>query len=631
MSARKSRSGRGSGSLALVCGLVAVFAAAPDAGGAERVDGAVGIAVVDQSVSGSGNSFRTQSGLRDGFLLDDLLLRWQAPDEKLGRFELTASGFGGAEPAERARLELELDSPWTFELRYDRRRSFFDLAESDLGSRSDRWDITRLRGTMEWDGWKAATLSLDLRRYERDGFVRRPTLELNQLYPLGVDLDEQLSEAALRLETKDLPVKLLFEQAYASYERANRWSAQGTAPISGNSPNDFIGAQTLQNDQRDVPTSRLVATYQGKRIEVVGSGLYRPAELDAPNTSEKTFGLQGGAFGQVGFVDEVLGAADMDTTAGDLRVGIQLAPSWTLRLSGAYRDTSTDARLLGARLLRVTNVFGDAFDIPGALDERSDFDVTDQDTRLELEWRHKDLSLWAGGLTANREVRYQIGNAAAPFSVERDSDGLLLGFSYRPVAGVDVTAEYEHGTFDRFVFRTEPESVDRLTLKLRASVGGGWSVQAQGRLEDGDNPTSVAGRQHSSDALNLGLHWASRDSSKGFGIDAHQLDITTDTALVLPGGGPGRSLYDLSLSTLTANGYASLGRVDLSSDLSRLDDGGETWPLEAWTLRARIAIEVAAKTQITLFGERWDYDENRGNLDDYEVTRYGLGLRRSFD
>ncbi|MEE8523038.1 MAG: hypothetical protein V3T72_03830 [Thermoanaerobaculia bacterium] len=92
------------------------------------------------------------------------------------------------------------------------------------------------------------------------------------------------------------------------------------------------------------------------------------------------FAIGGGAFGTVEFIDDLVSSAEMDSLVGNLRLGFRLAPRWTLRFESDYRDTSTDATLLGERLIRVTNPFGNVFEIAGAVDESSLFDVSEDFT-----------------------------------------------------------------------------------------------------------------------------------------------------------------------------------------------------------------------------------------------------------
>lgn len=622
----RDRAGGGLRAAALV---VPLLLAGAHAASAQGWSGSVGLAFLAQDADGSEDSFRSQVNLDEGFVLEDLVLTSAAEGSKEPRFTLTAHGFGNAEAAQRARLEVKLDSPWRFALAYDRRESFFSLRESELGLRADDWDIQRWRGSLVYDGWAAARVGLDLDYYDRQGSVRRPIFGLNELYPLAVDLDDTMREAAVRIETRTLPVHLVFEQALATYERSDRRRPAGSENLAGGDPDLFAVAADRRDEQRDVPTTRLAATYGGSRVEVAGSLVWSPAELDGPGAVSEGFDIAGGRVGRVEFIDDVVSSADFDTLAGNLRLGIRLAAHWTLRLEADYRDTSTDAALRGERILRVTNPLGQVFDIAGSIDQRSRIDLTDDRQRLTVEWSDRGWSVWAGGFTASRDVAWRLGEEGETVAVTRDSDGALVGAAWSR-GGVTGSAEYERGSFDRFVVRTDPETVDRLTLRLRASLGGGWEAHGQGRFESADNPDRIAGLDRSSDAYGIGFGWAADDGETGFGLDLDQVDLTSDTDLILPRGGSGVSRYDLALTTVTAHGRAKLGRARLSGSATRLDDAGETWPVESWIARGRAGFDVTEDLEVALVGEYWSYDEERADGDDYDVNRYGLALRWRF-
>lgn len=621
---------------ALIAALVPALIAGP-AANAQEWSGSLGIAGVVQDESGSSSSFRTQTQLDEGFFLEGLTLHHEAEDG--GTFDLEAWGIGDAEPAWHARAEWKPAGPegdWKLEFRFDRRESFFGLETTELGLRSDDWRLNRWRGSVEWEGWKTATLGFDLRYHERTGTVNRPLLGLNALYLLAVDLDETLHEATFRLETKDLPVSILFEQSLARFERRNDRRPAEPEVILGQDPDLFSDAFDSREEERDVPTSRLLVTWGNPRVEVAGSLLYSPAEVEAAGAVSSSFDIDGGAVGRIDFVDEVMTSADLDTFAGNVRLGFLLAPRWTLRLEGDIRDRSTDAELLGRRLVRAVSPLGEVLELPALLDERTFFDVTDERQRATLEWSGRGWTVWGGAFAAERDIEWRltpddpIPEGVAELSTVRDSDGWLAGVSWRRGA-FSGNAEYETGEFESFVFRTEPETVDRLKVRLRSALGGGWDLSLRGRLEDSDNPEAVAGLDHSSDAYGLGLGWTSTDTRTGFGLDIDRVDIDTATDLVLPNGTPGLSRYDLSLTTLGVQGRTEWGKARLSGSATRVEDDGDTWPVESWIARARVAFDVASRTELALLGELWSYDEERAEADDYDVTRLGVAVRWRFE
>jgi hypothetical protein len=621
-SCRQRRTGwTGASLLALALALAVSFPLA-----AQDWSGSIGVGVIAQDDDGSVDSFRTQSDLDEGLILEELKLVYDGGDESDTEMTLRAWGFGGAEPASHARFDLALDSPWRFDLDYDRFDSFFALTGGDLALRADDWTLERWHGGIAWDGWRKARLSLDLRYHERSGRVVRPLYGLNELYPLYLDLDETMAEAALRVETKELPVHFVLEQAYAVYERNNDRRPADPENLAGGDPDLFTDAAEDLDEERDVPTTRLLADWAGERAEVAVSMLYRPAELESTGAVSSTFDLQGGSIGRVSFIDDLTAKAESDAFVGNLRLGFHLAPGWTLRLTGDYRDTSTDATLVGLTLFRIFNPAFGTVDIGGEVDESTIFDVTEDEYRLTLEWAGAGgWTAWGGGSTGSRDVKWRFAENRSDYDVNRDSDGWLAGLGYRH-GGVTASAEYQHGTFDSYVFRTDAETVDRLSLRFSSQLGGGWSVRLQGRFEDADNPTDVASLDRSSESYGGGFAWDSEDGESGFGLDLDLADLSSDVAIALPGGAPALSTYDLSLVSVAVHGRTTVGPVRLSGSAVRSEDSGDTWPLESIVARGRVAFDVFTGTEAALFGEYWSYDEDRADADDFDVLRYGVAL-----
>lgn len=581
---------------------------------------------VEQSSDGSDGSFRTQLNLDEGFLLEDLHLAYDGGDEKPREFDFSAWGLGSAEPSQGAKLAWKPAGDWKVEVDYWRTESFFQLAETELGLRQDDWRVTRLGSKITWSGWKPAKLSLGLRRVDRSGLITQPFLELNEVYLLGADLDETREEATLRLETRTLPVKLIFEQSFGRLERRNNWFPASTVSLDGDDPDILLDAANERRETRDLPVSRLAATWAGDRVEVTGAFLYSPADLDIVGESSTTFGIDGGRVGRIEFADDLLGSGSFDAAVGHLGVGIRLAPRWTLRLRGEYRDRAQDVTLLGGRILRLSNDQGEIGDIVDPFDEDNFFDTTDTETRVEVEHERDNWTVWAGFFDAAREVDYRRRSDEGPVGVERDSEGFLAGVAVHLGRRLKASLEYEHGTFERFVFRIDPETVDRLTAKLKTQLPKGWQANLRARFEEADNPVSVSSLDRSSDTFGVGLYKSSEDGKRDVGFDFDLIDLTAETGIVFPGGAPGLSRYDLSLVSVAAHGRAEHGKLKLSASLQWLEDDGDTWPLASWNAKARIAFATTDSTEIAVFGQRWSYDEDLGQNDDFEVTRYGVAF-----
>ncbi len=294
---------------------IGVTAASPLA--AQEWSGNIGAAYIWQDADGNEDSFRSQVDLQEGFFLEDLNLLYRGQGA-ISEFKIDAWGFGDANPAEATKLGLEFGAGFSFYFDYDRRASFFNLAGSDLAERADDWDITRYRGEFVVDAWRPLQISLAYRAIDRQGTVRRPFYGLNELYPIGVDLDETMDEWTLRLVTRTLPVRLELEQSLATYTRKNRPFATGDPAIGGD-PDELARITSNIVDEMDsVPTTRFIASFSGKSFEGVASLLWRSADLDVTGGTTETFLIGGGDIGTFDLIDRALGSASQDTFAGAL-------------------------------------------------------------------------------------------------------------------------------------------------------------------------------------------------------------------------------------------------------------------------------------------------------------------------
>jgi len=126
----------------LVLAAVSVFPARAED---PAVTGSIAAGIAGLSTSGSQNAFKSQFFMGKGFFLEDLSLSARGADGR-EKLNISAWGFGGAEPAAAARVHWLPNDCWKVELDYDKRWSFLGLAEADAGSRSDLWRIERWRG-----------------------------------------------------------------------------------------------------------------------------------------------------------------------------------------------------------------------------------------------------------------------------------------------------------------------------------------------------------------------------------------------------------------------------------------------------------------------------------------------------
>ena len=609
--------------------LVAVCFAVTSPLAAQDWSGAIGGAYLWQDVDGNEDSFRSQMNLEEGFLLEDLNMLYRGQGA-LSEFKIDAWGFGDANPAEAAKLGLEFGAGFSFYFDYDRRASFFNLAGSDLTQRADDWDITRYHGALVVDAWRPLEISLSYRAVDREGTITRTHYGLNEQYPIGIDLDETMSEWTLRLATRTLPVRLELEQSMATYTRKNRPFATGDEAVGGD-PDELESISSNVVEEMDsVPTTRFIASYSSKKFEGVASLLWRSAELNVDGSNGQTFLIGGGSIGTWDMVDSALGAAEQDTFSGAVSFGFKLGSRWTLRLSGNYRDGSSNSSIVTDRLSRVTSPLGSDITWRTNFDDAGTFDFTNSRARLSLEFRGNNWSVWGGGLSSSREVTWQFSEDNDPYDVKRDGTGYLLGAAWNAGKKIDLTLEFDHGDFDEYIFRVQPETVDRATLKLRTRLGGGWRLDLHGRHVKSDNSDEIAGLDTKATPYGIACSWTSGNGSSSVGIDLEQYSFKTDTGVMLPGGGLDRSIYELDLATATLYGQARSGIFGVSGSVTYLTDDGDSFPVDAWNGRLRLTLYGGSSLEYSALVQYWSYDEVQFDLDDFDVLRYGLAVNWRF-
>ena len=588
---------------------VAVFLCAAGAN-AQQWSGGVTVAVAGQSVSGNEESFFSQRDIHRGFTSEELSLQRKNDDAFAPLITFRASGFGQAAETDRARLDVRFHAPLTLSLTYDRRDSFFALDDPQRDeSKIERWGA---RAT--YDGLASGKLTLDLRRLSHTGSAITPLFALNERYPLLTDLNQRSDEVSIRFDSRG-PVPFSFEQSFARQQRRDRISPDAANAIGVSDPDLLIASSTTRDDVQNMPTSRLSTSFGGSQFEGAVAMRYTPAKLNATVPVTTTFGIDRGNAGNVSFVDSVTGSASRDAFAGNARFAWRLAPRWLVRASTDYRDTSTDTTLLGQRLIQMINPNGATVELTAPLSNHSILSFTDANERLELERAAGRLTLRAGALASQRYFG----------GVHRRSTGETLSASWRG-SRFFTTADAEHGSFERYVFRTDPQKVNKFHFRAGTVPRSGWSIQGEGRFERGENPTDVANLAHRLNSGSLDVTFAPRDRDALFGVNVGTTNLHTRTDLVLPGNTAGTSIYDLSLLTATAHGEYAIQRVRISGSLTRARDNGSTWPVRTWNGDARVMVRGPARSEFGVFGERWSYNEQLASSADFGVTRYGVLL-----
>ncbi len=584
------------------------------------------------STEGSRDSFASQYNLDDGIYLERLHLDFGGwAGSGFDRAEFTASGFG-AEPSSHASLEMDWDRTWSIRLDYSRRESFFHLAGFDLGGRREDWAITRWAGSLTYDNWRPARLRLDLRDVRRSGTAATPFYGLGVPYVAGFDLDERVQEIGLSLETRTLPVKILIGQDLARYVRDNRGRpGNGGQPAGGADPDDLVDYTTPGRSESDVPTTRLAAVFESEHFQLAATGLYRRDRLDTSHDDQETYDLSGGAVGRVTFVDRLVGAADVDQRLGDLRLGFAPVEGLTFRVRGRWEESTQDGSAIGERLLRVSGN-GGSFEIADPIDDRTASDRTDEEAAAELEWQRGPVAFTLDYHEGSREVSYRRETEAPPEAATRDLTGWGATVSVAFARVLSFDAGVRTGSFENYVFRTDPESVRRTWGRVRARASDGLELTAHASRETADNPTDVADLDRSTDTFGVSVVYSTDGGSFVIaGFDALAVDSRTAIRYFAPGQTTSDSRYRSRLMVPYLRFAVPMGpSFRLAGGVLRVGDDGESAPFVSQQADLRIETGGPLGLDWAVFANYWKYDQDGASADDFTVARYGVALGRRF-
>ncbi|MDD5562168.1 MAG: hypothetical protein PHQ91_00500 [Thermoanaerobaculaceae bacterium] len=606
--------------------------------------GSIGVGYAWLHQSGNRNAFASQYDLSQGLFLENLQLDLRRALAGFDRFEVKASGFGG-DPFQHASLRVvDWDREWTLNLDYTRREAVLPSPSLDLAlaggaapgtpglDDGGRFSISRWTGSLTWDGWKAARLRLDLRDVQRSGSRLVPFYGLGGPYVARTSLDERVQEAGISLETRSWPVKLLIEQDVTKYTREPRGGVGNNGqPLTGADP-DLLATYTIGRDSNTVPTTRLSAVYTSGRFEFLGQGLYRRDRLDANHDHDLTsFAIGGGAVGQISYLDALMGSADTDTKLADLRLGFAATPWLTLRARGHWADVATDSTLVGLNALQLTGP-GGTLDFSVPVDDRGYLDRTDKDVAGEADLHSGPFGLVVAYHDGSREIAWRHGGDYAPAGVTRDASGWSATASLALGRTLTAKVGYDDSSFERYVFRTDPETVTRLWAKLSARPAAGWEIDAHGSRERMDNPSQVAALNRPTDALGVAATYTAAGGAFA-SLSVDSLTLTSDVAISYwaPLLTAAVSHYETDLLTTSLRAALPIGKaLRLSGGGVYLKDRGDTLPFTSRAYDLEVETSGPFATRLAIFGNRWTYDLKSLPDQNYDVTRYGISVRRRF-
>jgi hypothetical protein len=345
------------------------------------------------------------------------------------------------------------------------------------------------------------------------------------------------------------------------------------------------------------------------------------------------FDLQKGSLGQAQYIDSLIGSASQDTRAANVDVALKIGAGWSLSLAGDYRDATQDANLFGTNSIRFGQPGGNWNVISQQLADQSFFDVKDTSGRLEIMKRGNGWSGWGGYQALSRNVSY--GNLSVDPSVKRTGDGWFVGGSWSRTPALQVDAEYQHGTFEQYVFRTDPDLAQRFTFHLNSRLNGGWQIGARVRWEQTTNPADISNLRRQTQGAGVTASWANKAGTAGLGFTADSLSVKARTNTLLPYGTvrvPWVSVYEIDVLAIGANGHFQIGKVYFDADLAYLRNSSDNQPVTGWTGGVKAAVDVFKGGQVILFGQYRSYVQEWDalSLDNYYVRRYGVSLRWRF-
>ncbi len=593
--------------------------------------GELGVGYVWQSSRGSKESFASQYALDSGLFLAGISLDLRSWSPGYSRLSLEASGFG-AEPFGRARFVAAWDQEWRLELGFTRRERFFSLPSWDFGQRREAWTIERWDGRLVYEGFSWARMQLSVRDVRRHGWLSGPFYGLGRPYVGEGRLAQELREAFFSVESKGLPVRLLLEQGVSHARRhTSMRPGNGGSPADGEDPDTLDGLRSSGDDKSTSPVTRLLASWESGRWDVGVEGLYRKDHGIAERAGWERYALGEGAWGSLAFADALKGQVEGTVKKAEARVGLDVGRGFSLVVRGGSERSERDSVLLGSRFVVLTGP-GGGVEIPVVADDNGFFDVRDRFSVVEARYRAQGFGLAVFRNWNSRDVRWQLGRETSAQGPERDGDGWGVVASFWSGGTFSGELGGERGSFERYVFRIEPQSTKRAWAKLAYTPREGVELGASMRTESSDNPSSVAGLAYDSRdlAVSATLHW---QAGGWLGVSFSRLELSSDVGIQFfaPALTPGVSSYRLQVNNAAVRGFWPLApRWELEGGYTLVKDTGRTLPFVAHNGDLQVSWKSSPTLIWSLFANVYSFDEDRANNEDFDVRRFGVVCRWRF-
>jgi hypothetical protein len=605
------------------------------------------------NVSGNQDMQRTQTGDRDGFLLDSLgLVATGGKDGLYDRLTLQAAGIG-ASPDSRFMVQVDRARLFSVKLSYNRAEVFTALpgfANPFLASgvTPGQQTLDRRRDSLDLDlqllpgGAFSPIVGYSRFHYWGPG---RSTFPLGQdEFALNTDLDQTINEyrvgAGLALCGWRATVLQGWRSTDSSFDyalAAGAGSGNNSQPVLGTN----VAASQLAGHSRTTGTAPFTnVVVNGSVVDrvriLVSYARTSNSETDADETFTAAGQFVSFALSRyfLGVSDVAAGSAKATNWRGNVHAEVDITP-WLELVAGftsTHRELDGDA-LLQTTYLSTVNFAGlDPRNVTTLLSAATAWDRSEDTSEAKLVARPSTwLSLWAAGAWVDQDLT--IAPAAAEIVVPGGQGGRFKRSIDRFSAGADVTAgpvtlgaDYQKDSADVAVMRTDYLDRDRLRGRAVLKIGSFVKVLASGertKLKDPDSSIQYDAKV---------THWEA-------GVDVTPIDpltihggydkYTSDSHMLirLPQDfSTAPSVYAEDGKNVDGSASLKLGRFLVEAGANRYTNAGDL-PFDLNRTYARFDVALAGGLGVYGQYERREYTEKNLSAADYTADRYGVFVR----